>query len=110
MVRLISITGNSMSPTLRHNNLILISKRRKIVANDVVVVNTNSSGLIVKRVKSVSGDFMYLVGDNPRLESSFCNSKMSINAILGVVFMRIDINIVEFLGKKFLVPINFSLL
>ena len=51
VIKLVRVVGNSMSPSLRHNDLIFIKERKKIFVNDIVIFNIYATGLIVKRVQ-----------------------------------------------------------
>ena len=99
-----------MMPSLRHNDLILIKKRKKILVNDIVVFDLCVNRFIVKRVQFVSRNFITVKGDNPKLESSICDSDINIKSVIGTVVIKIRIGMMNFLGYKFLLPNKISLL
>lgn len=55
--------GNSMSPTINDSDLIIYYKTNKnIKKDDIVIVNLNKK--VVKRVKYIKNNKIFLVGDN----------------------------------------------
>ena len=67
------VEGNSMFPTLKDGDAVLINPKEKIVEGDIVLANHpyKESVKILKRVKNFTenGD-LYLVGDNAELLES----------------------------------------
>lgn len=61
------INGNSMAPTLRHGDTVLIQRISEAVPGDIVVCRhpfqTNTR--IIKRVANTSIEGLFLRGDNP---------------------------------------------
>ena len=98
-----------MMPSLRHNDLILIKERKKILINDIVVFDICVNRFIVKRVQYVSRNFITVGGDNPKLESSICDSDINKRSVVGTVVIIIRTKMINFLGYKFLVPTKISL-
>ena len=98
-----------MMPSLRHNDLILIKERKKILINDIVVFDICVNRFIVKRVQYVSRNFITVRGDNPKLESSICDSDVNKRSVVGTVVIKIRTKMINFLGYKFLVPTKISL-
>ena len=99
-----------MSPSLRHNDLIFIKERKKIFVNDIVIFNIYATGLIVKRVQFVSKNFMTVKGDNPKLESSICDSDITIKSVVGIAIVKIRTKMIIFFGYNILLPTKISLL
>lgn len=58
------VVGNSMLPTLRPNKIIFAWRSKDIKPGDVVVLRHDGLEKI-KRVKYVSSNDVYVVGDNP---------------------------------------------
>ena len=86
MLKVLRVTGNSMSPMLLPRDLILIStKCKNFRPGEVVVFNCKILGLVVKRISSNTREVVQLRGDNPRLDSSVCNKDLDIKGILGKV-------------------------
>jgi len=103
------VAGSSMTPVLRHNDLMFTYKRKKINVNKIVVVNVRKLGFIVKRVHSVSRDCVRLKGDNPRLASSVCDADIPLTLIAGTVFLSIRTKTISFYGHDIIVSIKFFL-
>ena len=86
MLKVLRVTGNSMSPMLLPKDLILIStKCKNFRPGEVVVFDCKILGLVVKRISSNARGVVKLRGDNPRLDSSVCNKDLDIRGILGKV-------------------------
>ena len=89
----IIIEGDSMTPTLKTGDRVLIDKSSPISIGDVVVANHpfKSSVKLIKRVSSIAPDGnISLIGDNPN-ESSDSRGFGSINRtdIIGRVVARL---------------------
>jgi len=89
---------------LRHNDLIFVKKRKKILVNDIVAFDICINRFIVKRVQFVSKNFISVKGDNPKLESSICDSDKNTKSEVGTVVIKISTKMMNFLGNKFLLP------
>ena len=86
MLKVLRVTGNSMSPILLPKDLIVIStKCTNFRPGEVVVFDCKILGLVVKRISSNAKGVVQLRGDNPRLDSSVCNKDLDIRGILGKV-------------------------
>lgn len=59
------VKGDGMYPTLEKGQLVVIIRRPSFKIDDVVVFVHNGAEK-VKRVCGVEGDFLYVLGDNPR--------------------------------------------
>ncbi|MGQ0543412.1 MAG: nickel-type superoxide dismutase maturation protease [Blastocatellia bacterium] len=62
------VTGDSMTPTLRNGDRVLVDPKRTIAMGDIVLANHpyKQNILIIKRVTSIDSDANYfLAGDNP---------------------------------------------
>lgn len=71
--KLIVVVGNSMYPTYKHGQILLAKKVEKIRKNDVVVLNTEYSGVIIKRVVLLPGEhyYFYLINEKIFLDNSY---------------------------------------
>ena len=58
-----------MSPTLLSGDLVLVCGWIKAKVGDVVVVNTEQVGLVIKRLIVLDEDTLQVVGDNPASDS-----------------------------------------
>ena len=78
-----------MLPTLRPQDLVLVLKNSQLAAGDVVVADVAPVGLVVKRLRWFENGQVSLYGDNPDATSSVCDRPISLDSILGRVFLRI---------------------
>ena len=90
MYKLLRVSGNSMLPTIKPRDILLIREGSSISSGDLVVVSLQAIGLIVKRVKQVDLETIELVGDNPRLGSSTCGPAIDKRFILGRVIASLS--------------------
>ena len=58
-----------MLPTYKPNDYLVCLKTKNINVNDVIVMETNDLGKVVKRVKSISGNSLKILGDNKSYHS-----------------------------------------
>jgi len=65
---LLSVSGTSMVPTLQDGQDIVILKTNNLKVNDIVVAIHPDYGLIVKRLKKIEGNKVYLMSDNRQVE------------------------------------------
>lgn len=84
MFRLYRVTGPSMSPTLSAGDLLLL-RRKPAKANDIVVVNHNTYGTIVKRIDEAG----YLSGDSPASTTEADLGLYDPAALIGVAILAI---------------------
>ena len=66
MLRLVKVTGQSMSPTLEDGDYVIIKKPRHIRAGLLYVINHIDLGRIIKRLQDTKHDRFYFIGDNPK--------------------------------------------
>lgn len=62
------ISGTSMMPTLKDGQQIVVLKTKDYKVNDIVVATHHDYGLIVKRLKQIEADRVYLMSDNRNVE------------------------------------------
>lgn len=77
------VKGNSMNPSLWPNDLVVISKWFTVKIGDIVVLNTEDYGPVIKRVVDFSEGQISIASDNLRLSSSCCNCKYEFDKIRG---------------------------
>lgn len=87
---LVTVRGNSMSPTLRDGDRVLVRRSRRIRAGQVVVFATvrhqrSDPPCLVKRVTEVEGEQFAVAGDNPRSLGSAQLGVIPRADLLGVV-------------------------
>lgn len=79
---LFNVVGDSMIPTLRHGDLLIVDTDRQIKHNDVVVANFDNQ-LVVKRI-SLRSAYPLLKSDNKLYEDLVANGNIYCS-IVGVV-------------------------
>ncbi|MAD07097.1 MAG: S26 family signal peptidase [Gammaproteobacteria bacterium] len=89
MPEIFRVHGTSMLPTLRPQDLVLVLKNSQLAAGDVVVADVAPVGLVVKRLRLSQDGQVSLYGDNPQATSTVCDRPISLDSILGRVFLRI---------------------
>lgn len=88
--RIARVEGESMAPTLVDGDYVL-ARRTVAALGDVALIRHSSLGLIVKRICGIDEAYGYTVaGDNPRSTSSEAIGPVTIEAITGVVYLRIS--------------------
>ena len=77
-----------MHPALSAGDFVVtrLSKAREI--GDIIVVNDETVGRIIKRVCSSENGLVMLSGDNPRLSSSSCDYAHPTSSVIGTVVFR----------------------
>ena len=85
------VKGDSMYPTLEKGRLVIVRRSPKLKINDIIVFLQNGSEK-VKRISGVEGDFLYVLGDNPRYSTdSRQYGYIHRNTVIGtIVFPRED--------------------
>jgi nickel-type superoxide dismutase maturation protease len=63
-MKLRRVSGNSMLPTLKDGQLVLLTRAKSVKIGDVVMV-THDGLEKIKRVSRIENDRVYLLGDNP---------------------------------------------
>lgn len=63
LIILRQVVGNSMYPTLKEGKLLIFTKKFKLKPGNVVVAKYNNKE-IVKRIKFIDHNGIYIVGDN----------------------------------------------
>ncbi|MBI5681116.1 MAG: S24/S26 family peptidase [Methanobacterium sp.] len=64
-----SVSGTSMVPTLQDGQNIMVLKTKDFKVDDIVVAYHPQYNLIVKRLKKIEGDRVYLMSDNRKVET-----------------------------------------
>ncbi len=89
------VKGDSMYPTLKDGQQLIVLKTKDFKIGDIVVAKHPTYGLIVKRVGKIEGNRVYLVSDNKNVEEIYTgtsiitltplNTWLPKSAIIGVV-------------------------
>lgn len=77
-----------MRPFLSAGDFVVTRRTQNVFIGDVIVVDDERVGKIVKRILLAGEDEVVLEGDNPRLESSCCEYPHKRSNILGRVIFR----------------------
>lgn len=77
-----------MHPALSAGDLVVTRRSKAPVVGDIIVVNDERVGRIIKRVRSSNNGLVTLDGDNPRLSSSSCDYAHAISSVIGTVVFR----------------------
>ncbi|MDB9997482.1 hypothetical protein OAE05_03945 [Gammaproteobacteria bacterium] len=89
MLRLFKVVGISMLPTYKPNDYLVCLKTKNINVNDVIVMETNDLGKVVKRVKSISGNSLKILGDNKSYHSPIYDVTHYLDAVIGRVIFKL---------------------
>jgi phage repressor protein C with HTH and peptisase S24 domain len=63
-----TVSGTSMVPTLKDGQEIIVLKTNDYKVDDIVVATHPDYGMIVKRLKKIEGNRVYLMSDNRNVE------------------------------------------
>jgi len=66
MIRLVKVTGNSMSPALEDGDYVITKKPRRYQVGLIYVINHSDLGRIIKRLQDTKHDRCFFIGDNPK--------------------------------------------
>jgi len=66
MLRLVKVTGQSMSPTLEDGDYVLTKKPRLYRAGLIYVINHSELGRIIKRLQDTKHNKCLFIGDNSK--------------------------------------------
>ena len=89
MFRIFKVSGESMKPAFKDNNYVLTRKIKNIKENDVVVINLDHYGNIIKRVSSIGVNGVKLRSDNPIYETGSTQGDHRVSEIIGKVIFKI---------------------
>lgn len=90
-LRIYKVTGDSMSPAFFNDDYVIAINRRnaKYKIDDVLVLDHQEYGIIIKRVKEITKEKVLLTGDNPASVNETQIGWQSKNNILGKVIFKI---------------------
>ena len=92
MIKLVKVTGNSMSPTLMDGDYVLIRKprrQRKLTLGLIYVINHSELGRIIKRLGDMKHDRCFFIGDNPSSTPSTVIGAVESSRVIGQVILAI---------------------
>lgn len=85
------VKGNSMYPTLKDGQQLIVLKTKDFKVGDIVVARHPKYGLIVKRVGKIEGNMVYLISDNKNVEEIYTGTSILIMVPLNTWVHRSDI-------------------
>ena len=78
-----------MNPNFKNRDIVLsINYLRSLKNNDVVLLDLPNYGVVIKRIKSINGDDLKLVGDNKKYSSPIYKNIYKKENVLGRVIFR----------------------
>ena len=78
-----------MNPNFKDRDIVLsINYPRSLKNNDVVLLDLPNYGVVIKRIKSINGDDLKLVGDNKKYSSPIYKNIYKKENVLGKVIFR----------------------
>ena len=78
-----------MNPNFKDRDIVLsINYPRSLKNNDVVLLDLPNYGLVIKRIKSINGDDLKLVGDNKKYSSPIYKNIYKKENLIGKVIFR----------------------
>ena len=80
-----------MVPNYYHGDYVVTCPLLSAKTDDVVVCRIEGIGLVLKRIKYLDQNTLFLIGDNPRQESSICNIPLKPNIICGKVILNLSL-------------------
>jgi phage repressor protein C with HTH and peptisase S24 domain len=89
MFRIFKVSGESMKPNFKNDHFVLTRKTKNIKENDVVVINLDHYGNILKRVSSIGQNGVKLKSDNLIYESTATFGLHEVSKIVGKVIFKI---------------------
>lgn len=92
MIKLVKVTGNSMSPTLMDGDYVLIRKprrQRKLTLGLIYVINHSELGRIIKRLGDMKHDRCFFIGDNPSSTPSTVIGAVESSRVIGQVILAV---------------------
>lgn len=82
---LINVMGDSMEPTLRHKDLILINRAEREVKDGLLYVLRVENNLIVKRLERLLNGLIRVKSDNPDYQEQLIDPKVETLDVIGRV-------------------------
>ena len=82
MLRAFRVSGSSMEPTLRTDDIVVVLKKKSISVNDIVVVEDSEYGFLIKRLEKFEKNGIKLSSDN---KNSFSPATKNIHEISNIV-------------------------
>ena len=90
MLRAFKVSGSSMEPTLRTDDIVVVLKKKNISVNDIVVVEDSEYGFLIKRLKKFEKNGIKLSSDNKNSFSPATKKIYDISNIVGKYVFKIN--------------------
>ena len=90
MLRAFKVSGSSMEPTLRTDDIVVVLKKKKISVNDIVVVEDSEYGFLIKRLEKFEKNGIKLSSDNKNSFSPATKKIYDISNIVGKYVFKIN--------------------
>ena len=90
MLRAFKVSGSSMEPTLRTDDIVVVLKKKNISVNDIVVVEDSEYGFLIKRFEKFEKNGIKLSSDNKNSFSKTTNNIYDISNIVGKYVFKIN--------------------
>ena len=79
-----------MFPSIKNGQFVLVKDFEDYNPDEMVLIKSFDLGFIVKRISSKKNNLIRLKGDNPKLESSFCDQSFYKEDIYGKVITIVN--------------------
>ena len=90
MLRAFRVSGSSMEPTLRNDDIVVVLKKKNISVNDIVVVEDSEYGFLIKRLEKFEKNGIKLASDNKNNFSPVTKNIYDISNIVGKYVFKIN--------------------
>ena len=90
MLRAFKVSGSSMEPTLRTDDIVVVLKKKNISVNDIVVVEDSEYGFLIKRLEKFEKNGIKLSSDNKNSFSPTTNNIYDTSNIVGKYVFKIN--------------------
>ena len=90
MLRAFKVSGSSMEPTLRTDDIVVVLKKKNISVNDIVVVKDSEYGFLIKRLEKFEKNGIKLSSDNKNSLSPATKNIYDISNIVGKYVFKIN--------------------
>ena len=90
MLRAFKVSGSSMEPTLRTDDIVVVLKKKNISVNDIVVVEDSEYGFLIKRLEKFEKNGIKLSSDNKNSLSPATKNIYDISNIVGKYVFKIN--------------------
>ena len=90
MLRAFRVSGSSMEPTLKNDDIVVVLKKKNISVNDIVVVEDSEYGFLIKRLERFEKNGIKLGSDNKNYFSPVTKNIYDISNIVGNYVFKIN--------------------